>query len=348
MFQVGILGATGYVGAELVRLLGQHPQCEIALLDSRSYGGVQYGEIYPSLGRKIQQQCITVDLQNPTALKGLDVLFCALPHGLSQQAVKVGLEGGLKVIDLSADFRIHDPKVYEQWYQTPHQEPELLKQAVYGLTEINREAVASAQLVANPGCYPTSILLPLIPLLKAGVIETIGIIADAKSGVSGAGRSLSDGNLFAQCNENLKAYGLGVHRHIPEIEQELSKAAGEAIQIQFTPHLVPMNRGILTTLYLTPKASLGEGEMMAIYQEAYGREGFVRCLPQGQLPQTKAVAGSNYCDIGFTIDRRTGRLLMVSAIDNLMKGAAGQGVQNMNVMLGLPEDLGINQLPLWP
>lgn len=348
MIKVGILGSTGYAGSELTRLLGNHPQVEIDFLDSRSYEGEPYSKVYPSLRKKLEKKCVSVDLNNPHQLDNIDALFCALPHGLSQRAVQEGIKRGIKVIDLSADFRITDSLIYEAWYHTRHKALEELEMAVYGLTEIHRAAIKNSQLVANPGCYPTSILLALYPLLKEKAVSAEGIIADSKSGVSGAGRNLTDGTLFAQCNENVKAYSLGVHRHTPEIEQELSIAAGEGVVLQFTPHLIPMNRGILSTIYVNNSKKLTEKDLEEIYTQYYGKEYFIRLLTGGDLPQTKAVAGSNYCDIGFKVDDRTGKLIVVSAIDNLIKGAAGQAVQNMNVMFDIEESLGINQMPLWP
>ncbi|ABR49511.1 N-acetyl-gamma-glutamyl-phosphate reductase [Alkaliphilus metalliredigens QYMF] len=346
MIKAGILGSTGYAGAELVRLLTGHPEVEIQFLDSRSYHGKAYEEVYPSLKNIVKGKCASIDLEND--FEGIDILFCALPHGLSQEAVKRMMAKGKRVIDLSADFRITDPKVYEAWYDVRHQALGELGKAVYGLSEIYPKEIQEAQLVANPGCYPTSIALALYPLLKENVISTESIIIDAKSGVSGAGRNLNDGTLFSQCNENIKAYSIGTHRHIPEIEQELSLAAGKEMIIQFTPHLVPMNRGILSTIYTTNIKNVKENDIEAIYAHYYEEKRFVRLLKEGKLPQTKAVSGSNYCDIGFKVDPRTNGLIVVSAIDNLVKGAAGQAVQNMNMMLGLKEYIGLEQMPIWP
>ncbi|GAB6086637.1 N-acetyl-gamma-glutamyl-phosphate reductase [Alkaliphilus crotonatoxidans] len=348
MFKIGILGATGYTGGELVRLLTNHPEVEISFLDSRTYLDMDFSRVYPNLRKKLEKRCISVNIEDPGQFDEIDVLFCALPHGLSQKAVMAGMRRGIKVIDLSADFRINDSKIYEEWYGTGHVAQKELEMAVYGLTELYRREIRQADLIANPGCYPTSILLALYPLIKEKAVSLSGVIADAKSGVSGAGRSPHDGGLYAQCNENIKAYGIGSHRHTPEIEQELSKMAGEAMVIQFTPHLTPMNRGILSTIYVDNPKGLDEAALERIYQSHYDKEHFIRLLPQGELPQTKAVAGSNFCDIAHIVDERTNKIILVSAIDNLIKGAAGQAVQNMNVMLGIEESLGINQTPLWP
>ncbi|MDN5353049.1 MAG: N-acetyl-gamma-glutamyl-phosphate reductase [Clostridiales bacterium] len=348
MIKVGVLGSTGYAGAELTRLLAGHPEAELIFLDSRRNEGQPYSVMYPHLRGIVENRCISVDVEGEKPYGDADVVFCALPHGLSQTAVQKGLESGVKVIDLSADFRIADPKVYETWYKTPHIALDALSQAVYGLVEINREKIKGANVVANPGCYPTSILLATYPLLKAGLISSEGLIADSKSGVSGAGRNLSDGSLYGQSNESVKAYGIGTHRHTPEIEQLLSDAAGTPVLIQFTPHLIPMTRGILSTIYAQPKKGITEAEIAKAYAEAYQDAPFVRVLPSGEFPQTKAVAGSNFCDIGYKLDTRTNRIVLVSAIDNLIKGAAGQAVQNMNLMFGLKETVGISQMPLWP
>ncbi len=348
MIKAGILGATGYAGAELTRLLIQHPEVNIDFLDSRSYEGIEYSSTYPNLKGLMDIKCTSINLDNPMELDSIDVLFCALPHGLSQKAVQEGLKRGTKVIDLSADFRITNPTVYEDWYNVKHQAVKELQGAVYGLTEIHRETIQQTQLVANPGCYPTSILLALYPLLKEKVVSIENIIADSKSGVSGAGRHPMDGTIYAQCNENVKAYSLGSHRHIPEIEQELSLIANEKVFIQFTPHLIPITRGILSTIYLTNDKGLKELDLVEIYQQYYEKESFIRILLKDHLPQTKAVSGSNFCDIGWRLDERTGKIILVSAIDNLIKGASGQAVQNMNVMFGFQETMGLLQMPLWP
>ncbi|WP_026478022.1 N-acetyl-gamma-glutamyl-phosphate reductase [Alkaliphilus transvaalensis] len=348
MIKAGILGSTGYAGSELTRLLMNHPKVKIEFLDSRSYEGDTYSNIYPNLKGLVDIKCSSIDLANPVELDNIDVLFCALPHGLSQKAVQEGVKRGIKVIDLSADFRISNPSVYEDWYNVEHKALHELKTAVYGLTEIHRENIKTTQLVANPGCYPTSILLAVYPLLKEKLILTEMIIADSKSGVSGAGRNPIDATIYAQCNESVKAYSLGTHRHTPEIEQELSLMAGGQVLIQFTPHLIPMTRGILSTIYVMNSNNLKEKDLVEIYHNYYKNENFIRVLTGGQLPQTKAVVGSNLCDIGFKVDERTGKIILVSAIDNLIKGASGQAVQNMNVMFGIEEMIGLQQMPLWP
>ncbi len=344
--KVGIIGSTGYVGAELTRLLHQHKDVEIVFLDSRSYAGMEYGAVYPNMKERVIKRCQAVKLEE--ALDKIDLLFCALPHGLSQSAVKMAHESGKKVIDISADFRIKDARTYETWYETKHEARLELEKAVYGLSEIYGQEIAKAQIVANPGCYPTSALLPLYPLLKEKLIFADVIIIDSKSGVSGAGRSASDANIYAQCNENFKAYGLGVHRHLPEIEQELSIAAGTPLKVQFSPHLAPMTRGILSTIYIPNNKETDFKDIREVYDSYYGQEPFIRILDENVYPQTKAVYGSNYCDIGVKIDDRTNNIIIVSVIDNLVKGAAGQGVQNMNLMCGFDKEEGLRQLALWP
>lgn len=348
MINVGILGSTGYAGGELVRLLLSHPDVNIKFLDSRTYDALEYTNPYPHLKSKIDKLCTSINVFESDLVDEVDLTFCALPHGLSQDAVKVSLGKGKKIIDLSADFRIKDHNVYENWYKTPHTAKDELKAGVYGLTEIYREEIKSASLIANPGCYPTSILIPLYPLLKENIISSKGIIADSKSGVSGAGRNLMDSTLFSQCNENVRGYSIGEHRHIPEIEQEISEFSGSDSSIQFTPHLIPVNRGILSTIYADNKKSVKDKDIEEIYNHYYKDEYFVRLFSQGELPQTKGVSGSNFCDIGFKVDERTGKIIVISAIDNLIKGAAGQAVQNMNVMFNLKEYLGVNHIPLWP
>ncbi|MBE0450905.1 MAG: N-acetyl-gamma-glutamyl-phosphate reductase [Clostridia bacterium] len=348
MIKVGILGSTGYAGAELTRLLASHPEVEIEFLDSRSYEDKEYLSIYPNLNKFLSQKCVRVDVESDNYLKSIDIMFCALPHGLSQRAVHRGLSLDIGVVDLSADFRLTDPQTYEEWYKTPHQGVEDLKKAVYGLCEIYRDKIKGSQLVANPGCYPTSIILALYPLLKENLVDLGTIIIDSKSGVSGAGRNLSDIALYGQCNENVRAYGIGSHRHTPEIEQEISFASNQQVTVQFTPHLIPMTRGILSTIYFKNRKHVSEVELEEIYAGYYGKEYFIRSLERGSLPQTKSVSGSNFCEIGFKVDERTGHIVLVSAIDNLIKGAAGQAVQNMNIMMGYEESLGLKQTPIWP
>lgn len=346
MINVGILGSTGYVGGELTRLLSQHQKVNLKFLDSRSYASMEYSKVYSNLKNIVDDKCRSVNLDKD--LEDIDLLFCALPHGLSQQAVVKSLEKGKKVVDISADFRLKDPITYEKWYDTKHDARQVLKSAVYGLSEIYSHEISNAQLVANPGCYPTSILLPLYPLLKEKMVADDLIIIDAKSGVSGAGRGAVDSNVFGQCNENLKAYAIGTHRHTPEIEQELSIAANKDIMIQFTPHLVPMTRGILSTIYIDNTKNLTPEDIKTTLDNYYHNHQFIRILEEGQYPQTKGVYASNYCDIGFKIDKRTNKIIIVSAIDNLVKGAAGQAIQNMNLIFGFDETEGLQQGPIWP
>lgn len=346
MIKVGILGSTGYVGGELTRLLSQHKKVQLKFLDSRSYASMAYSKVYSNLRNIVEDKCTSINLEED--LQEIDLLFCALPHGLSQGAVKKSLEKGKKVVDISADFRLKNPLTYEKWYNTKHEALEALNNAVYGLSEIYSDEISKTQLVANPGCYPTSVLLPLYPLLKEKMIIDDFIIIDSKSGVSGAGRVAVDGNIFGQCNENLKAYGIGVHRHTPEIEQELSIAANKEVMIQFTPHLIPMTRGILSTIYINNNKGLKLEDVKSVLNNYYQKHQFIRILEEGEYPQTKAVYGSNYCDIGFKIDDRTKMIVIVSAIDNLVKGAAGQAVQNMNLMFGFDEGEGLQQGPIWP
>ncbi len=348
MIKVGILGSTGYAGGELARLLAMRDDVEIVFLDSNSFEGMPYVNMYPNLRDSIDLKCTSIDIVQNEYFSKIDVLFCALPHGLTQKAVKAALEAELKVIDLSADFRLSDPEVYEAWYNTPHIAREELRDAVYGLPEVYRDAIQDARLIANPGCYPTSILLALYPLLSESLVDATKLISDSKSGVSGAGRSLRDGNLYSQAAESLTAYGVGVHRHIPEIEEQLSKWSKRRMTIQFTPHLVPMIRGILSTIYIENTKGITIAQMDEVYSEYYGREFFVRLTGKEVLPTTKAVAGSNFCDIAYRVDDRTGNIVLVSAIDNLIKGASGQAIQNMNLILGLEENRGLKQYPVWP
>ncbi|MGI1660418.1 MAG: N-acetyl-gamma-glutamyl-phosphate reductase [Desulfitobacterium sp.] len=340
--KVGIIGATGYTGQELVRLLQQHPEIELVYLGSSSNSGVIYEELFPQfsgLGAgKLQ------DEQVPD----LDVLFCALPHGLTAGRTAEWLNRGIKVIDLGADFRLKDAAVYEAWYKVTHPAPELLPEAVYGLPELYREEILGKQFIANPGCYPTATILALAPLLRKGLIQKDGLIIDAKSGVSGAGRSATLGNHFSEVNENFKAYGVASHRHTPEIEQQLGAAAGAELLVNFTPHLVPMIRGILATIYAQVSPGVTEEDLKACWQEQYEGEEFVHILPDGLWPQTKLAAGSNHVFLQLKVDPRTGRAILVSALDNLVKGASGQAIQNMNLICGLPENLGLGARGLWP
>jgi len=344
--KVAIVGASGYSGEELVRLLLSHPHAELTAVTSRQYAGQTLGAIFPKFAHHPGARALRFSEPKPELLaQQAQVAFLALPHGLAAEFAVPLLKLGCQVIDLSADFRVRDPAVYKEFYGHDHPAPDLLPQAVYGLPEVYRTAVQSASLIASPGCYPTSILLPTIPLLKAGLIRPEGMIADSLSGVSGAGRKAELDYLFVECNESARPYGVPKHRHLSEIEQELSLAAGSPVVLQFTPHLIPVNRGILTTLYLTPAqpgspTELGE-RVTACYQAAYGQEPFVRLLEGKALPDTKNVVGTNVIEIAWRCDPRTGRLLVMSAEDNLVKGASGQAVQSLNLMCGFPETAGL-------
>ncbi|GAB4261024.1 N-acetyl-gamma-glutamyl-phosphate reductase [Thermincola ferriacetica] len=347
MINVGIVGATGYTGTELVRFLSRHPQVRIAGVTSQSYVDQRYADIFPNTERFIDLACEEQDLDK--LLAKCDVIFTALPHGVSMEVVGAAAAKGKKVIDLGADYRFDDVRVYEEWYKIEHKTPELAKKAVYGLPEIHRDEIKNSQVIGNPGCYPTSIILGLAPLLKHGQVKVETLIIDAKSGVSGGGRGLNLAFHYAECNENLKAYNIGVHRHTPEIEQELSKLARTDVRVSFTPHLIPMTRGILSTIYASlHNTDTDTEELLNIYRDFYKDEFFVRIHPEGRYPQTKYVYGSNFCDIGLQYDPRTNRVIVVSVIDNLVKGASGQAIQNMNILFGLPEKTGLNYPALWP
>lgn len=348
MIKVGVLGASGYAGADLVRLLVQRQDIELIFVDSGSREGIPFSQLYPNMKDLIELDFSSLDVENNKYFQQIDVLFCALPHAVSQKAVVAAMEAGLKVIDLSADFRLQDVESYESWYQTPHIAQDILKEAVYGLPEINRPAIKGSQLIANPGCYPTSILLGLYPLLKAGYQANSPIISDSKSSLSGAGRSLKDGNLFSQANENVTPYSVGNHRHTPEILEQMEAITGQKAKLLFSPHLVPMNRGLLSTIYVANDFNLSQKQVQGLYEETYQKEYFVRVLAQGTTPNTKAVAGSNYCDISVKVDDSTGYIVIMAAIDNLIKGAAGQAMQNMNILFGLNEEKGLEQFPTWP
>lgn len=345
MVKVAIVGASGYTGVELIRLLANHPAVEIACVTSRQNAGEEIAAAFPSLRQRIGLICDNADPQLVAARA--DIVFTALPHQTAMAVIPDLLTAGSRVIDLSADYRLRDLQTYQQWYQA-HTSPELLAEAVYGLPEIYREQVRGARLVANPGCYPTSIALALAPLLQQGLIDATTLIIDSKSGTSGAGRSAKVGSLYCEVNEGFAAYGVANHRHTPEIEQTLSDLAGRPVVVNFTPHLLPVNRGILSTVYasLTPYRS--SDELLQLFADYYRDEAFVRVCPQGTLPNIAYVRGSNYCDLGVVSDPRTGRVIVVSAIDNLVKGAAGQAVQNLNLLLGLPETTGLEALPLFP
>jgi N-acetyl-gamma-glutamyl-phosphate reductase len=342
--RVGILGASGYTGAELLRLLRYHSGVEIGALTADRHAGKPIGGVFPHLAGAELPALVTISEVDWSAL---DLVFCGLPHGTTQEVI-AGLPRHLKIVDLSADFRLADPAVYAEWYGHEHRAPELQREAVYGLTEIARERVRQARLVANPGCYPTTSQLPLIPLIRAGLIDPDDIIIDAKSGVSGAGRAAREASLFCEVSEGIHAYGVASHRHAPEIEQGLSEAAGRAVVVNFTPHLMPMNRGILATIYVRLAAGATLGDLRAVLDGAYRDEPFVRLLPEGSLPATRHVRGTNLCLIGLSHDRVKGRAILVSATDNLVKGASGQAIQNMNVMLGLDETIALVHEALFP
>ena len=346
MIKVGIIGATGYAGSELVRILLGHKDVEIKWYGSRSYIDKKYASIYQNFFQLVDANCMDDNME--VLADQVDVIFTATPQGLCASLVNEEILSKVKIIDLSADFRIKDVKVYEEWYKLEHKSPQFIEEAVYGLCEINREDVKKARLVANPGCYTTCSILTCYPLVKEGIIDPNTIIVDAKSGTSGAGRGAKVDNLFCEVNENMKAYGVATHRHTPEIEEQLGYACGEKITINFTPHLVPMNRGILATAYASLKKDVTYEEVKAIYDKYYADEKFVRVLEKDVCPQTKWVEGSNYVDVNFKIDPRTNRIIMMGAIDNLVKGAAGQALQNMNLMFGLKESEGLELVPMFP
>jgi N-acetyl-gamma-glutamyl-phosphate reductase len=342
MTKVGVIGATGYAGAELVRLLAGHPEVELSLLTSRQYAGSPFSEVYPALSSIVDTVCETLSIE--TVTDRADILFTALPHKLPMELVPELLEKGTRVVDLSADFRFKDAARYEAFYQ-PHTAKNLLDETVYGLSEIYRESIRTARLIGNPGCYPTSVLLPLIPLIRRGWIQTETIVADSKSGVSGAGRSPSLATHFCEVNDSFKAYKIGAHRHAPEMEEILSRESGHEVNLTFVPHLVPMTRGMLTTQYMKLTEPIGPEAIRECLSNDYARSPFVRICPESHPPDTRNVRGSNFCDIGFVLEKRTDRLILISAIDNLVKGAAGQAVQNMNIMLGLDERAGLLPVP---
>ena len=351
MVKVGIIGATGYAGNELVRLLMGHKDVEIMWYGSRSYIDKKYAEVYQNMFEIVEDTCLDDNMEELASK--VDVIFTATPQGFLAGVLTEEILSRVKIIDLSADFRIKDVKTYEKWYKIEHKSPQFIEEAVYGLCEINRDKVKGARLIANPGCYTTCSILTAYPLVKEGLIDPDTLIIDAKSGTSGAGRGAKLPNLFCEVNENMKAYGVTNHRHTPEIEEQLGYAAGKEIMVNFTPHLVPMNRGILATEYATlNKKADGTlptyGEVKAIYDKYYKNEKFVRVLEKDICPETKWVEGSNYVDVNFKIDERTGRIVMMGALDNLVKGAAGQAVQNMNLMFGFDEAEGLHQIPMLP
>ena len=347
--RIGILGASGYTGGELVRVLLRHPRSEIVLLTAERRAGQEMRTVFP--------QFSPYRLPTLVAIEGLDwakaqvdVAFCALPHATTQTVVKalLALAPATKVVDLSADFRLADPAAYAKWYGHEHHAPELQKEAVYGLTEIHRRAIKKARLVANPGCYTSCAQLPLIPLIKAKAIDLNEIVVDAKSGMTGAGRAAKEAMLFSEVSEGFHAYGVGHHRHMAELDQEFSLAAGREVIVTFTPHLVPMNRGILSTIYVRGKRGRTPEDLHALLLKFYAKEPFVHVLPLGETPQTRHVRGSNMTFIGVAKDRIAGRAIVISALDNLVKGASGQAIQNMNVVLGYPETMGLEQVALFP
>ncbi|MDE6387676.1 MAG: N-acetyl-gamma-glutamyl-phosphate reductase [Lachnospiraceae bacterium] len=355
MIKAGIIGATGYAGGELVRLLKAHKDVEIKWYGSKSYVNQNYADVYRNMFEIVKDECLDDNMKE--LAEQVDVIFTATPQGFCASMMDDDILSKVKIVDLSADYRIKDVAVYEKWYGIEHKSPQYIDEAVYGLCEINRQDVKKARLVANPGCYTTCSILTAYPLVKEGMIDTDTLIIDAKSGTSGAGRGAKVANLYCEVNENIKAYNVAGHRHTPEIEEQLGYAAGKEILLNFTPHLVPMNRGILVTEYAKLKSIKREdgsmglpsyADIKAVYDKYYGGEQFVRVLEAGVYPETKWVEGSNYVDVNFVIDERTGRIIMMGALDNLVKGAAGQAVQNMNLMFGLKESEGLELIPMFP
>lgn len=351
MIKVGIIGSTGYAGGELVRILMNHKDVEIKWYGSRSYVDQKYSDVYRNFFEIVEEKCFDDNIAE--LVEQVDVVFTATPQGYLAGILTEELLQKAKFVDLSADYRIKDVATYEKWYGIEHKSPQFIPEAVYGLCEVNREDVKEARLVANPGCYTTCSILTCYPLVKEGLIDVDTLIIDAKSGTSGAGRGAKLPNLYCEVNENIKAYGVASHRHTPEIEEQLGYAGGSQVTLNFTPHLVPMNRGILATAYAKLKVKADgslptEAEIRAAYEKYFANEKFVRVLDKGVCPETKWVEGSNYVDVNFVVDERTGRVIMMGAIDNLVKGAAGQAVQNMNLMFGLAEDEGLNLVPMFP
>lgn len=346
MLKTAICGGSGYAGAELLRLLSQHPQIQITAVTSEQSAGKKITELFPSLRR-----CSHIEYEHlfkEKLVKKADFFFLALPHAASQEAVDYFHACGKKVVDLSADYRLADPRIYEKWYKVPHLYPKTLKRAVYGLPELHGKRIKKASLVANPGCYPTGAVLGLYPSLRHALIKSTGIVIDSKSGVSGAGRKSALPFSFCEANEGMKAYGIGTHRHTPEIEQELSHISKKDIKVNFTPHLLPVNRGILTTIYAQPVKKIDTGSVLDVYKKTYVNEPFVKVLDEGSFPNINHVAGSNVCEIGLAVNRATNTLIVITAIDNLVKGAAGQAVQNMNIMMGFEETEGIAAQAIFP
>ena len=343
MIKAGVIGATGYAGEEIVRLLTGHPDVEIKYLSSRTYRGESFKDVFPQFYTILSEKCVFMDIDEMAAQ--CDVIFLALPHGLTLGKITEEILSKTVIVDLGADFRLKDGDIYEKWYGVKHTNTAMLEKAVYGLCELNRKKIITSRLIANPGCYTTCSILSLAPLLAGKHIEPLSIIIDAKSGVSGAGRSLSRGAHYAECNESVKADKAAAHRHAPEIEQELSIIAGEKVMLTFTPHLIPMNRGILTTSYGTLTSKMTLEEIFYLYTEYYKNDYFIRVLAPGKLPETRFVRSSNFMDIGFALDERLNRIIVIGAIDNLIKGAAGQAVQNMNILFGYPEKEGLAAIP---
>ncbi|MCL6589112.1 MAG: N-acetyl-gamma-glutamyl-phosphate reductase [Firmicutes bacterium] len=346
MIKVGIIGASGYTGSELIRILARHPQAEITAITSRTHEGKRLEEVFPSFAG--WDGPVFSGSDTPESVRGCNVVFLAVPHGVAMKLTPALLAAKQKVIDLGADFRFRDPAIFETWYKHPHSEPELTRQAVYGLPELYRKELREATVVGNPGCYPTSAILGIYPALKEGLIDPAQIIIDSKSGISGAGRKAELSNLYPEMFGNFKAYGVTGHRHTPEMEQELSRIANREIKISFTPHLLPIARGILTTIHLKLTKSVTTAEVEAIYDNAYQRESFVKILKEPVLPEIKSVAGTNCCHIAVRVDERTRQLKVISVIDNMIKGASGQAVQNMNLMFDLPEAMGLAGWPIYP
>lgn len=343
--RVAIAGASGYTGLELIRLLTKHPKIKLTAITSEQYAGQAYSSVFPSLQPLVKISLTSLAPEN--LAQKADLIFTALPHKEAMAVVPFFINRQKRVVDLSADFRFSSKKTYEKWYQK-HTAPELLPRAVYGLPEFNRTKIKKAKLIACPGCYPTSVLIPLLPLLREKVIYPGSIIVDAKSGVTGAGRSLKLTSLYSEISESLKPYSVANHRHQPEIEEQLSLVAGKSVSITFVPHLVPMNRGILSTIYVKLKRPLHTATLDSLFEKYYGREKFIRIFPSGKMPQTGWVRGSNYCDIGYTLHGNNKQLILTSAIDNLIKGAAGQAVQNLNIMMGFAEETALDHQPLYP
>lgn len=344
--KAGIVGASGYTGLELVRILKKHPDIELELLTSESFVDMEISELYPNIGLDMEMKLEKFNCEE--ALNRCDILFLALPHGHSSEVVAKNRGTNRLIIDLGADFRLKKLDEYSSWYKTEHKAPDLLDKAVYGLAEINREKIKNAKIIANPGCYPTSVILGLVPLFLEGLIESKGIIIDSKSGISGAGRQSTLGTHFNNASENMNPYGVTNHRHIPEIEQELSTLAQNQVSITFTPQLVPMNRGMLSTCYADLTKEVKEDEIRYIYEEFYKDEPFVKLLAEGVWPHTKWVAASNNCLLNFEIDKRNNKIVVTSVIDNLIKGASGQAVQNMNILLGIEETTALDTSAIYP